>query len=237
MSAPVTSEATSSAGSYPPTRYSPPPASARIILVRHGTPEAYRPGDDRGVFDGQDDPRLAPEGREQAEKVGRYLAARGVTGVYTSPLRRAIETARPLSRLLGISPVVIGELREVHLGQWEGGLIHQRLNEGDPLWSVVLEQERWDAIPEAEDNESLRARVRSALTRIALAHPDGTVVAFTHDGVIAAALSVVTGSRPFAFASSVHASTSELVAEPPDRWRLRRFNSTAHLELPVETRR
>ena len=79
------------------------------------------------------------------------------------------------------------------------------------------------------------ARVRDVLTRSAARHPDQTVAAFTHGGVIGRALAEATGSRPFAFGGADNGSISHLVLMP-DRWVLRAFNDTAHL-YPVFTPR
>ena len=52
---------------------------------------------------------------------------------------------------------------------------------------------------------------------------------FTHGGVIAQALALATGSRPFAFAGADNASISRLIVSAK-RWFVRSFNDTAHLE-------
>ncbi len=214
---------------YPPTRYRPPPGATRVILVRHAQPVDYRPGSVRSTLAGQDDPPLSRLGREQARLLAESLVRRHVGAIYSSPLRRALETATPLAELTGLEVRVLDSLREVHLGQWEAGLVHQRIRERDPLWDEVWRRERWDAIPGAEPNERLHARVRRALDQIRAGHPQQTVTVFTHDGVIAAALALATGSRPFAFASSGHASTSDLVLTDDQGWRLRTFNDRQHL--------
>ena len=73
------------------------------------------------------------------------------------------------------------------------------------------------------------ARTSGALKRIAAAHPDQSVAVVTHGGVIAALLAMATGSRPFAFLGADNASISRLVITP-QRWILRGYNDTAHLE-------
>ncbi len=217
---------------YPPTRYRPPAGATRVILVRHAQPVPYWPQSDRGTLGGQDDPELSQAGREQARAVAENLALRHIGAIYSSPLRRALETAAPLSELLSLEVRVLADLREVNLGAWEGGLVHQRISEHDPVWDEVWRQERWDAIPGAEPNEALRARVKAVMSEIHLRHQQETAAVFTHDGVIAAALSLATGSRPFAFASSGHTSTSDLVVTRDHGWRLRSFNDRQHLRSP-----
>jgi 2,3-bisphosphoglycerate-dependent phosphoglycerate mutase len=65
--------------------------------------------------------------------------------------------------------------------------------------------------------------------RIAAAHRDERVAVFTHGGTIGELLAQATGSEPFAFTGSDNGSISELVVTP-QKWILRRFNDTAHLD-------
>jgi probable phosphoglycerate mutase len=130
-------------------------------------------------------------------------------------------------------------LREVGLGEWEGGTVHQRVREKDLTWARVLETERWDAIPGAETNEELHGRVARVLVEVRANFPGQLVAVFTHDGVIAAALALAARASSFAFASSDHGSISELVLGARDSWRVRSFNDTCHLRArePREPRR
>ena len=221
---------------FRPTRYRPPGGSTRALLIRHGLQAAYRPHEDA---EGQGDPPLAPGGRRQAERLATRLSEAGVSGICTSPARRARETAEPLAQLLQIRPVVIEGLREVWLGEWEGGAVHQRLRENHPAWARVLQTGRWDAIPGAETNEELHGRVAGAILEAKARFPGQVVAVFTHDGVIAAALALAARASSFAFASSDHGSISELVLESQESWRVRSFNDTCHLRArePREPRR
>jgi probable phosphoglycerate mutase len=54
-------------------------------------------------------------------------------------------------------------------------------------------------------------------------------VVFTHGGVIGQALALATGSRPFAFNAADNASVSRVVVTA-DRWYVRTFNDSAHLD-------
>ncbi|MGH9072464.1 MAG: histidine phosphatase family protein, partial [Acidimicrobiales bacterium] len=119
-------------------------------------------------------------------------------------------------------------LREVHLGEWEGGLFRQRVGERHPVAQRMLAEERWDVIPGAEPMDRFSARVRAALEGIASRHADQTVAVFTHGGVIAQALAGATGARRFAFVGVDNAAISHLVVAA-DRWVLRCFNDVAHL--------
>jgi len=93
----------------------------------------------------------------------------------------------------------------------------------------MLTEERWDVIPNAEPADELAARVRRAVARIAAAHPDERVAAFAHGGTIGQILAQATGARPFALGGADNASISHIVVMG-DRWILRRFNDTTHLD-------
>lgn len=213
---------------YRQARFSRPPGATELLLVRHGESEAAteRPFP---LVGGQGDPALHDVGRRQAQAVADRLAGAGLAAIYVSTLRRTAETAAPLAARTGLVPVVDADLREVHLGEWEGGAFRRHVAEGHPAALALLAEERWDAVPGAETNEALAARTRAAVVRIAAAHPDATVAVVSHGGAIGAILAQATGSRPLAFAGADNASISHLVVAG-DRWVLRRFNDTAHLD-------
>jgi 2,3-bisphosphoglycerate-dependent phosphoglycerate mutase len=209
-------------------RFTLPPGATEILLVRHGESAPARVDRPFPLVDGHGDPPLAPEGEREAELVGDRLAVEQVDAVYVTTLRRTHQTAAPLAKRLGITPRVEPDLREVRLGEWEGGLFRIRVAEQHEYAVRMWETQRWDAIPGAESTEDLAARVRAAIGRIAAAHPDGHVVAFTHGGVVGQIVAMATGSQPFAFIDADNASITQLVVTE-DRWIIRRFNDTAHL--------
>jgi probable phosphoglycerate mutase len=213
---------------YRQAPFAPPPGALDLLLVRHGASMPWVPGRDFVLADGHGDPELSPEGVEQAEKVGARLATEGINAVYVTSLRRTHQTAAPLARLTGLEPRVEPELREVYLGQWEGGVFRQKVAEADAVAVRMFELERWDVIPGAEGTEAFGTRVRAAVMRMAAAHPDQRVVAVTHGGVIGSVLQQAARSRGFAFANADNASISQVVVVG-ERWIVRRFNDTAHL--------
>lgn len=117
---------------YRQGRFLTPPGATEVLLVRHGESEPARPDQPFSLVDGQDDPGLAPEGHEHARRVAERLAAERVDAIYVSSLRRTSQTAAPLAARLSLTPVVEPELREVYLGEWEGGLFRRMVAEGHP---------------------------------------------------------------------------------------------------------
>lgn len=207
-----------------------PPGATEILLVRHGASAPAFPDRPFPIVDGQSDPELAPEGRRQAEALGERLAAEPLSRLFVTPLRRTQETAAPLAARLGLEPVVIPELAEVGLGDWEGGEWRIRAANGDPLVARVFAEERWDVVPNAEPAEEFARRVRTGLARvIETAGPDVVVAAVAHAAVITELCHQVTSSRPFAFVTVDNASITHLIALPDGRWILRGFNDVSHL--------
>jgi probable phosphoglycerate mutase len=213
---------------YRQTRFQRPPGATEILLVRHGESRAATPDDPFPLVDGHGDPELHPNGREQARLIGERLRHQPISAIYVSNLRRTAETAAPLAACLGLEPVVDPDLREVFLGEWEGGLLRIKAHENDPIYQRVHLEERWDVIPGGESHDTLNARLTRALGRIAARHPDELVVAVVHGGVIAHILAHATGARPFAFAGADNGSISHIVMTD-GRIVVRRFNDSSHL--------
>jgi 2,3-bisphosphoglycerate-dependent phosphoglycerate mutase len=209
-------------------RFTPPPGATTVLVVRHGESAAEVPGQPFALRDGHGDPELHPVGRRQAELLADRLEHEPIDAIYVTTLRRTHETAAPLASRLGITPIEEPDLREVFLGEWEGGLFRARAIANDPLFVEVFRQERWDVIPGAEPLESFDERVWGAFQRIVAAHPDQKVMVVAHGGVIAHLLHRVSDSRRFAFSVADNASISEVVAGP-DRIILRRYNDVSHL--------
>ncbi|MEO8688651.1 MAG: histidine phosphatase family protein [Solirubrobacteraceae bacterium] len=200
------------------------------MLVRHGASQPAVPGEPFPLLDGHGDPALAPEGEVQAIHVAERLASEPLAGLFVTTLQRTAQTAAPLAGVLGLKPVVVPELREIFLGEWDGGEFRVRMAEGDPIAAQAVVEERWEVIPGAETMQSFELRVRAEIEAIvAAAGADATVVAVVHGGVIGEICRQATESRPFAFIHADNGSLSRLVVLPGGRWLLRSFNDTAHL--------
>nr|WP_321502844.1 histidine phosphatase family protein [uncultured Dethiosulfovibrio sp.] len=82
-----------------------------VFLVRHGQPALPV----KKVFYGSTDLHLSEKGREQARELAPIWKAIGPLKTFSSPLSRALETAR----LSGLEPEIVNELREIDMGSWE----------------------------------------------------------------------------------------------------------------------
>jgi probable phosphoglycerate mutase len=215
-------------------RYAPPADSVEVVLVRHGASEAALAGQSFAMVDGQGDPALSAVGKEQARSVAAALEAEAFAGIFATSLRRTQETAAPLAAAIGQEVAIVPDLREVNLGELEGGEYRIKVAEGDPLVAEIAAAERWDVIPGAESREELSGRLRRGIAAIVEAVPAGTTaVAFVHGAVIGDLCAMATGSRPFAFLNADNGSISSLVVHADGSWLLRSFNETRHLDTPT----
>ncbi len=211
-------------------RFVPPAGACEILLVRHGESAPLQEGGTFPLVGGHSDPPLAPDGQVQATAVADRLVATGerIVAIYVTTLTRTHQTAAPLAERLGLEPIVEADLREVFLGDWEGGEFRHRVADEDPIAVKMFETGRWDVIPNGEPSVDFDARVRAGVERIAAAHAGELVVAVVHGGVIGQIMNIAAGTTGFGFGGADNASISHIVIEA-DRWRVRCFNDTSHL--------
>jgi probable phosphoglycerate mutase len=215
---------------YSQRAFTPPPGSTELIMIRHGASADAIPGQPFDLIDGHGDPPLSPAGQDQARAVAERLAGEPLTALFVTGLARTVQTAAPLAERIGLDPVVVPDLREVRLGEWEGGEFRIRAQSRDPIAVQAVIEERWDVIPGAETMDALAERVSRGIDSILeQTGPDGVAAAVLHGGVIGEVCRQATASRPFAFIHSDNCSLSRLVVLPDGRRLLRSFNDTSHL--------
>lgn len=145
----------------------------RILLVRHGqsTWNAV------GRWQGWADPPLSDLGRRQAALAVTCLA--GIDVAVSSDLQRAVETAALMVGPLGIDAVAVEPLlRERDVGGWTG-LTRPEIEQRWPEALVAMTDP-----PGGESVTTLEDRVVAAVVKLAHSHPDASLLAVTHGGVI-----------------------------------------------------
>ncbi len=162
-----------------------------MLLARHGTTGAAY----QRRYVGATDLPLDATGRRQALALAERVRACGPTRCFSSPLRRALETARLLAAPLGLEVETVADLREADFGLWEGKTFEE-IQASDP--DAVS---RWAAepaefvFPGGEAVRDFTARVERAVDKLA-ADPAEVVLAVAHGGVIRAAICHLLGLSP-----------------------------------------
>lgn len=163
-------------------------SATTVILVRHG----QSIWNEERRWQGQADPPLSDVGRAQARRVAERLRAEPIAALYSSDLRRALETAQIIGERLGLEPRPDSRLRELDLGAWSG-LTGEEIARREP--------EQWQAWVNYEDIRpgggetfgEMQQRAMAALREIIAAHPSETVCVVTHGGIVYAVLGHVLG--------------------------------------------
>lgn len=153
----------------------PPGVGLRLILVRHGEPVASA----KGKCYGKLDVGLSERGRAQMEKVSAALESVAIDAVYTSPRRRARESAELLSSEIVIDP----RLSEIDFGELEGLSYDEAAERFPHLYKRWMEDPTAVKFPGGESFSEMRARVLEALSLVREVHEEQTVAIVSHGGV------------------------------------------------------
>ncbi|HLQ10475.1 MAG TPA: histidine phosphatase family protein [Ktedonobacteraceae bacterium] len=203
--------------------------TTRLFIVRHGETLANR----EFRFIGSRDDPLSEPGQIQAGQLAEALAVLPIAAVYSSPLQRAWQTARPIAERLSLDVQKFDALRECGFGVWEGMSRAEILarSPADAQYFQEWEHDANIAPPGGESMVSLQQRVCSGVEQLVLAHPDQSIVLVSHVGPIkalmCAALGVPISTAPRIFLDPATISVVD--------WRdmthsiVRLFNSHTHL--------
>lgn len=208
-------------------------ASTRLILVRHGETE----GNVNQVWHGALDAPLTRRGELQvaatAARIAELHAEDPIDHLYVSPLPRARSTAAGIAAAIEREPIVVPDLSEFDLGDWEGRGF-QELREVENLWG------RWEldpsfAPPNGESPLSFNQRARRTLAQLADTHPGQTLLVVTHGGYISSVLASWLGQGGGDWrAFDPHNCAISILVGGSEEWQAELVNDTAH--LPPEAR-
>jgi probable phosphoglycerate mutase len=155
---------------------------ATFYLIRHATNDYVG----KAIAGWTPGVSLNTEGRDQAERLAWKLLGRGITRIYSSPLERALETAAPIAKALGLKVDVRDALGEVRFGEWTGKRIDEV--ERDPRWKLFNQYRSGTRAPGGELMLESQARIVGELESLRARHGDETVAVVSHSDIIRAAL-------------------------------------------------
>jgi alpha-ribazole phosphatase/probable phosphoglycerate mutase len=158
----------------------------RAFLCRHGEPEESI----RGRICGALDVGLSRTGRKQAQGLAAALAPASLAAVYSSPQRRAVETASAIAAACRLAPVELEALREIDFGVFEGLTYDEAAARYPDVYREWMENPARARFPGGETYEDLRARVSEALDEILRRHEGRAFTVVAHGGVIRTVLAI-----------------------------------------------
>jgi len=199
----------------------------RLFLVRHGATSATE--EDR--FSGSSGAELSEQGRWQAERLGERLEHLEIAAIYSSPLSRALETARIVGGHCRLEPVTREGLKEIGHGHWEG------MKRRDVEHEFTAEYAAWEADPftfapnGGESGLAVLARALPVIRDIVTSHSGGQVLVVSHKATLRLILSSLLAFDPRGFRDRLDQSPACLNVvdfRDPVRARLMLFNDTSH---------
>lgn len=206
-------------------------ASTRFCLIRHG--ETDWNGEKR--IQGQIDIDLNARGRAQAHAVATGLAGQGFDALYSSDLKRAWHTARIAATDLGTAVSPAPTLRERHFGVLQGVTPAEALEHLPDAHHHHKRRTPDYAFDTGESLIDFAARVMEGLELMARRHRGGSVLAFTHGGVLDVVHRAATG-KPLEAPRDFDLPNAALnwVEHDGAGWRLIRWADRRHLERALD---
>ena len=146
-----------------------------IILVRHGETE----WNVEEVFRGRIDIKLNETGVRQAELLAQYLGGVKIDAVYSSPLRRALNTAQAIARYHKLEVKIAPGLIDCDFGQWQGLRLQEVKDRYQELYAEWANSPHLVKIPDGESLEEVRERALGVVNEL-ITKRKGTVVLVSH---------------------------------------------------------
>ena len=193
-----------------------------LLLIRHALPVRIEGEEGTAA-----DPELAELGHEQARALADYLASEHIDTLYVSPLRRAVQTAEPVSAKLGLEAIVDEELAEFDRHSHFYIPIEELRQEKDERWDDLIAG-RWGADGEV-DPQTFKAVVVEAVERVIAAHRAQTVAIVCHGGVINAYIAHILDIDNPMFFEPAYTSISRVLASSAGHRQVKSINEHAHV--------
>ncbi|MBU1159512.1 MAG: histidine phosphatase family protein [Candidatus Thermoplasmatota archaeon] len=199
-----------------------------LILIRHGETEWNK---DR-VFRGQMDMRLNATGIVQADVVADLLKDKVFDAIYTSPLKRAVVTARRIAKPHGIEIRETPGLSDMHFGLWQGLTevqVKERFSSAYRKWNT---NPAWMKVPGGETTRKAWKRINSQLREILFMHGTGTVVIVSHRVPLKMMTAYLLKMKRGEITKIKHDPCAISIFDVPDRYNIKAItlNDSSHLK-------
>lgn len=206
----------------------------KLFLVRHG----QSAGNAEGRFGGHGPTPLSDLGRQQAELTADALAKEGITAIFSSDLDRAVQTAEPLAKRLGIPIYTTKAFRERHVGVLEGLTFDESKTNHPEDYYALVNRNVHHVITDGESYRHLLRRATAELWDILRNHQGQKIAIFSHTGAICfmtlhlmGAIHRTTKQTPWIVTSNCGINRFEIRGR--NNIRVLALNDTRHLSEPT----
>jgi broad specificity phosphatase PhoE len=206
----------------------------RLYLIRHG----QSAGNAQGRFGGHSPMELSELGHEQAKLTAETLAKEKIDAIYSSDLRRAVQTAMPLSEKLHLPVIQTPAFRERNVGVLEGLTFEESKEKFPKDYYALVNRNIHHVISNGESYRHLLRRANTELRSILHLHQGEKVVIFSHTGTICfltlqlmGAINRQTKTTPWLVTSNCGINRFEIRGR--NNVRVLGINDTRHLYQPT----
>lgn len=196
-----------------------------VLLVRHGETSYHH----ENRYCGRTDLPLTGTGRRQAEALAGWAGTAGLDAVYSSTLRRAVDSAAPAARAAGVRPGTDARLVELDFGLAEGLTAAEMTERWPRERAAFVADPVAHPLPGGEDPVAAIQRSRAAVTELVARHPGGRVLVVCHSTLLRLLTLDLTGGDPSRYRQRFPkvGNTSGAVVRhrgPEQDWELLDFN-------------
>ena len=191
----------------------------QLLLIRHALPHRSEPGEGS-------DPDLSDEGVQQAMRLPEALKRFPISRLVSSPQRRAIQTAQPVSEALGLTIDI-----DDRLAEYDRDLAHYiPIEQIAAEFPEELSRLASGHLPSSVDEDAFLARINAGIRDIAAAgdHED-TVAVFSHGGVINGLLHSILGTEKILSFNVDYAGVTRLLSSRDGDLYVASVNGTEHV--------
>jgi len=195
-----------------------------VHIIRHAEKvkgEFYNPN-----LKHQDEP-ISANGKLESEKLWSYFSGKSVAAIYISEYLRTAQTAEYVAGRLGLTPVIDKRLNEIDNGLFETLSADEVQNQYPVEWRAFRERKQDFRFPEGETGEEARARIADILEEKRIAHENGNVLFFCHEGLIRILMCHIMGLPVYLRGNFQvdFCGIMEILYQPEyGKWKLVRFN-------------
>lgn len=200
-----------------------------FYLLRHGETEWNA----QNRFCGRSDVPLSDLGRWQAQRLGERLKSVPLEALYASPLKRAMETARLISAMTGLEPIVDERLVEINYGHWEGKTLAEIMRDHPAVYKAWRADPGQVAPPGGESGIEAQRRVVPFLEALAAKHGEQHIAVVFHKTVCRLAVCHFLGMSPSDYRRRLTMDNTALniVQSRDGGWQMVTYNDTSHLSV------
>ncbi|MEW6096836.1 MAG: histidine phosphatase family protein [bacterium] len=148
----------------------------KIILVRHGQTAWNK----EEIFRGRIDIDLDETGISQAKLLAKRLGELQINAVYSSPLKRALNTAIPIANYHGLKVNIDDHFIDINYGNWEGKSNEEVKETFKDLYQKWIKDPHLLRIPDGETLDEVRIRAVTGLNQILAKHGEETIAIVSH---------------------------------------------------------